>query len=825
MDVRPNGAPLLPWWITTENRTQSEWKFFRGSMDVADAPTFAEVLFSSIGVCALYVNGEFVESSTSRNPGRINRHEVTSRLHGGENVIALKLGSSYLWGKGQEEFRRRGFWFSEVALLLRVRLRDGKEQVWCTDGQWLASLDERDGWRPCDVTRRVRPDEFSRFWEPSALWREPIEDAADVPAGLLEVVGEGYTDNLKLRPPVYEKPCAVAAVDAGDGRVEDVEALLQGGGCTRIDPAGGQSHPYVILDFGRLVVGYLEVAFRECGPGTMRCEFDVTESLDDFGTEDHRTQVVDGSDIVAKMLAPTYRATVDIFQSLAVETPSGPQTKEWLNVRRRAFRYVKISFSDLTGPILVESVRLRNSLYPCLNRGRFECSDPLLNQIWEIGRYTLLVNKHQEYESCPRNEMLFFSGDGRIDGLVDCYAFGDGALMWPSLSFNCSFTAGGICWDTEHTARGLWDYPCWRIISIWDHFMHWGDTEFVKRFYPSAVAAMEWLMARVGENGLIEQLPVDDIVEWTCSSDRLGEKAFLNSLFYKSLLCMPELAAVVGEEADSKRSAEIAARVREAINRRLWSDESGCYVDTLYDYIPQDGNVLAITCGVADDARRNTVLETLKRETWTQYGSAMFDRVIEHTRSGRATISPLMCAYEAEAHFTAGRESDALDLIRRCWGTMADKGAKTWWEYSPNDGHSWWPFTAHAWSAGPTYLLPAYVLGVRPIKPGFREVLVAPKLGDLEWARGVVPTPRGPIGLDVRSAEAGLLCSLYVPDGVDCVRVELPMADSITVNDKPVWKDGQAVDRDALRDAEHIVVQLRRPGTYHISALEVCSPC
>ena len=91
MDVRPNGASLLPWWITTENRTQSEWKFFRGSMDVAHAPTFAEVLFSSIGVCALYVNGEFVESSTSRNPGRINRHEVTSRLHAGENVIALKL--------------------------------------------------------------------------------------------------------------------------------------------------------------------------------------------------------------------------------------------------------------------------------------------------------------------------------------------------------------------------------------------------------------------------------------------------------------------------------------------------------------------------------------------------------------------------------------------------------------------------------------------------------------------------------------------------------------------------------------------------------------
>jgi len=37
------------------------------------------------------------------------------------------------------------------------------------------------------------------------------------------------------------------------------------------------------------------------------------------------------------------------------------------------------------------------------------------------------------------------------------------------------------------------------------------------------------------------------------------------------------------------------------------------------------------------------------------------------------------------------------------------------------------------------------VLGVRPLEPGYAKVLVAPKIGDLTWAQGRVPTPRGDV--------------------------------------------------------------------------------
>ena len=40
------------------------------------------------------------------------------------------------------------------------------------------------------------------------------------------------------------------------------------------------------------------------------------------------------------------------------------------------------------------------------------------------------------------------------------------------------------------------------------------------------------------------------------------------------------------------------------------------------------------------------------------------------------------------------------------------------------------------------------VLGVTPAEPGFAAARVEPALGGLEWARGVVPSPDGPIRVE-----------------------------------------------------------------------------
>ncbi len=60
----------------------------------------------------------------------------------------------------------------------------------------------------------------------------------------------------------------------------------------------------------------------------------------------------------------------------------------------------------------------------------------------------------------------------------------------------------------------------------------------------------------------------------------------------------------------------------------------------------------------------------------------------------------------------------------------------------------------------PTPALSKYVLGIRPLEPGYRAWLVEPQPGNLQWAQGKVPTPSGP--MEVRWEKKGDRFSLTV---------------------------------------------------------------
>ncbi|MCM8769691.1 MAG: hypothetical protein NC911_08520 [Candidatus Omnitrophica bacterium] len=49
---------------------------------------------------------------------------------------------------------------------------------------------------------------------------------------------------------------------------------------------------------------------------------------------------------------------------------------------------------------------------------------------------------------------------------------------------------------------------------------------------------------------------------------------------------MPVLAKVVGDEARGKFWKKLAGRINQEINRRLWAQKKGVYLDSLYEYIP-----------------------------------------------------------------------------------------------------------------------------------------------------------------------------------------------------------------------------------------------
>jgi len=253
-----------------------------------------------------------------------------------------------------------------------------------------------------------------------------------------------------------------------------------------------------------------------------------------------------------------------------------------------------------------------------------------------MGKYTLQVNKHQEYESCPRYEMQFFSGDGAVDAWIDEYAFGSQELMNASLSVKHEESSTGVLFTDKWNRSAIqWDYFAWRIICIHLHYKATGDKAFLERYYEEARTDLLWQLERLNSKHLIFQRPcfassfrfLLGQTEWTCSAARIGEKTSLNALLYKSLTAMAELAREMNEEENARRWLDTAETVKNAINEHLWSEEKQSYMDSLDEFVAQDANTFAILFGVADEKRAEAALETMKKRLGSPYGSAILDHI------------------------------------------------------------------------------------------------------------------------------------------------------------------------------------------------------
>jgi len=177
-------------------------------------------------------------------------------------------------------------------------------------------------------------------------------------------------------------------------------------------------------------------------------------------------------------------------------------------------------------------------------------------------------------------------------------------------------------------------------------------------------------------------------------------------------------------------------------------------------------NAMAVFAGVANEEQTRAI-----------YDSLLGQPVREGDR-----VTPYYNYYVLEAMAAAGHHQAALDFIRAYWGEMLARGATTWWEiFDPRDkpareipglGPDWHggigynTSLSHGWGSGPTAWLSRYVLGIWPTAPGFAQVEIVPHLGDLEWARGTVPTPRGVISVEHERKERGWLSEVELPAGI-----------------------------------------------------------
>jgi len=190
------------------------------------------------------------------------------------------------------------------------------------------------------------------------------------------------------------------------------------------------------------------------------------------------------------------------------------------------------------------------------------------------------------------------------------------------------------------------------------------------------------------------------------------------------------------------------------------------------------------------------------------------------------TISPYFNTYLLQAMARTGRRREALDWMRQYWGGMLAEDATSFWEaydlrWPKEDPHlglqadgttGYFVSLAHGWSSGPAAWLMEEVLGIRAAGPGFLKTILRPDLLGLDWAKGQVPSPRGPIRVEMRRVPE-MTINISLPPGVEATLLA-PLAHP----GAEVLVNGSPVTSTPAEQGARAIVMLRKPGQYTVTS-------
>ena len=460
--------------------------------------------------------------------------------------------------------------------------------------------------------------------------------------------------------------------------------------------------------------------------------------------------------------------------SLRYVTHEGWQ--RYVSPSRRGLRFLQVTVRGLdqvTGPVRLHDLFMIESHFPVDRVGRFACSDARFDDIWELSRRTVIACAEDTYVDCPAFEQTYWVGDAYNSARFATYLFGAEALTERSLRL-VPGSAGQTPFFASQVPSGWVNViPNWTFLWILNCREHWfrtGDTTFASDMWPDVRSGLEAFGQHINTDGLLD-IEAWNLLDWAeLDQPNAGVVTHQNCLMVLALDAAAELATASGDAQGAAMMRERATRLREAIDAHLWSDEHQGYIDCIHadgrrsDVLSVQTHMFALLARIPQGARRQRAESVLTDPPagWVQIGS------------------PWMSAFLYDALAELGRVDDAMVDIRRNYGMMLDHGATTCWEVYPvspvaHDGQRLTRSHCHAWSAAPAAFLPAWILGIRPLAPGWKSVLVAPEPCGLTWASGSVPMPDvGRIDVDWRIDEAGEFdLRIDAPAGID-IEARLP---------------------------------------------------
>lgn len=403
----------------------------------------------------------------------------------------------------------------------------------------------------------------------------------------------------------------------------------------------------------------------------------------------------------------------------------------------------------------------------------FSSSDPLLNDIYDLCRYSIKANTFNGDYAASQRERMMYEADAYI------HQMGHYAIdrEFATARFSLENMIYHATWPTEWISHS--------IMMVWMDYLHTGDADVIRKNYKDIQPKL--MLALTMPNGLISTRTglvteefcrsifykgneLKDIVDWPWGSMSNALKGgetdayefgdyntVVNAFHYHTLVLMEKMARAIGKKEDAASYAKRQKAFYKKFQESFFDKEQGIYVDGVGSkHASLHANLYPLAFGLVPEGQKATVLAYIKTK-------------------GMA-CGVYSSNYLLEGLYDAGEAEYAMSLLTsksdRSWYNMLRVGATMTTEawdnkYKTNNGWS------HAWSSCPAHILPRKVMGIEPVEPGFSRVRIKPQPSGLSWANAKLPTIRGGIEAGFKdqpgrfdltvNCPANVLADIYLP--------------------------------------------------------------
>lgn len=499
------------------------------------------------------------------------------------------------------------------------------------------------------------------------------------------------------------------------------------------------------LDFGKAAFATLEFNYNT--PEVDTLVFHIGEQLTDYKINRTPKGTIRYQKIVVPVHPEQHTYTISIKPDKRNTKPEAIHLPVSFPVLM-PFRYVEIE--HVKGEIQAADFnQIAYFGYWEDNESYFKSSDTILNQVWELCKYSIKATTFAGVYVDGDRERIPYEADAYLNQLSHYTTDREYAMARQTIEYFMEQPT----WPTE-----------WQLhVALMFHadYMYTGNTELIETYYDKL--KYKTLMELRRADGLISsskatpefmkklgfknpKTKLKDIVDWPPAQKDTGWKlatvegerdgfvftpinTVINCLYYKNLEIMADFAKILNKTNEVIDYEQLAKQVKASINTKLFNQDLGIYTDGEdTTHASLHSNMMALAFNIVPENDIKTVVDFIK------------------TRGMACSVYGAQ--YLLEALYNANESDYALELMTathdRSWYNMIDIGStitlEAWdMKYKPNADWN------HAWGAAPANIIPRYLWGIQPKTPGYAVAKIQPQLDNLNSSSIVVPTLRGQI--------------------------------------------------------------------------------